>query len=69
MAGAPCGTAVIAREQVTGQGRQGRVWHSPPGNLYLSVVLRPSVPLARGRDGACGGGGGRGDAERLVAAG
>jgi len=47
MAGAPCGTAVIAREQVAGQGRQGRVWHSPPGNLYLSVVLRPAVPATR----------------------
>lgn len=40
------GTVVWAREQTGGRGRQGRVWHSPPGNLYHSYVLRPDVPLA-----------------------
>jgi BirA family biotin operon repressor/biotin-[acetyl-CoA-carboxylase] ligase len=38
--GAPHGTVVHADEQVAGRGRFGRTWFSPPGNLYLSVVLR-----------------------------
>ena len=37
------GTVVWAREQTGGRGRQGRVWHSPPGNLYHSYLLRPDV--------------------------
>ncbi|MFI4947500.1 MAG: biotin--[acetyl-CoA-carboxylase] ligase [Alphaproteobacteria bacterium] len=40
-AGAPEGTVVWAEEQTAGRGRRGRVWLSPPGNLYLSLVLRP----------------------------
>ncbi len=43
---APEGTLVWAREQTKGHGRQGRVWASPPGNLYLSLILKPDVPLA-----------------------
>ena len=41
-AGAPEGTVVWARQQRAGRGRRGRAWDSPPGNLYLSVILRPS---------------------------
>jgi BirA family transcriptional regulator, biotin operon repressor / biotin---[acetyl-CoA-carboxylase] ligase len=40
-AGAPAGTLVWASEQTAGRGRRGRVWQSPPGNLYLSLLLRP----------------------------
>ena len=40
--GAPEGTVVWARSQRQGRGRHGRVWRSDPGNLYLSVVLRPN---------------------------
>lgn len=40
------GTAVLAREQTAGRGRLGRPWRSPPGGLYLSAVLRPSVATA-----------------------
>lgn len=45
--GAPHGTVVIAREQTAGRGRTGRGWQSPPGNLYLSVLLRLDLPTAR----------------------
>ncbi len=44
--GAEDGTLVWAREQTDGRGRQGRSWSSPPGNLYLSLVLRPDCAAA-----------------------
>jgi BirA family biotin operon repressor/biotin-[acetyl-CoA-carboxylase] ligase len=40
-AGAPEGTLVWADQQLAGRGRRGRNWVSPPGNLYVSLVLRP----------------------------
>ncbi len=52
--GAPEWAAVLADEQTGGRGRQGRSWASPPGGLYLSVLLRPRfapvslIPLAAG---------------------
>jgi BirA family transcriptional regulator, biotin operon repressor / biotin---[acetyl-CoA-carboxylase] ligase len=39
--GAPAGTLIWAGEQLAGRGRRGRGWTSPPGNLYLSLLLRP----------------------------
>ena len=45
-AGAPEGLAVVARRQTAGRGRRGRHWHSPEGNLYVSLLLRPERPLA-----------------------
>lgn len=45
-AGAPEGTLVWAKEQAAGRGRRGRSWVSPPGNLYLSLLLRPAGPAA-----------------------
>ena len=44
--GAPAGTIVWAKRQVSGRGRRGRIWVSPEGNLYCSVVLRPNVSPA-----------------------
>ena len=44
--GAPEGTLIWAGEQTEGRGRRGRSWSSPPGNLYLSVVLRPAVAMS-----------------------
>nr|WP_264185497.1 biotin--[acetyl-CoA-carboxylase] ligase [Roseicella aerolata] len=38
------GLAILARQQTAGRGRSGRVWASPAGNLYLSVLLRPEGP-------------------------
>jgi BirA family biotin operon repressor/biotin-[acetyl-CoA-carboxylase] ligase len=45
--GAEDGTLVWTREQTAGRGRQGRIWQSPPGNLYFSLILRPECPLRR----------------------
>jgi BirA family biotin operon repressor/biotin-[acetyl-CoA-carboxylase] ligase len=52
--GTPEWTGVLADTQTGGRGREGRAWASPPGGLYLSVILRPRfervglVPLAAG---------------------
>jgi BirA family transcriptional regulator, biotin operon repressor / biotin---[acetyl-CoA-carboxylase] ligase len=42
--GAVDGTVIWALEQTAGRGRRGRVWISPRGNLYLSLILRPERP-------------------------
>lgn len=34
---------IIAKKQTSGRGRFERVWESPSGNLYFSLVLRPKV--------------------------
>jgi BirA family biotin operon repressor/biotin-[acetyl-CoA-carboxylase] ligase len=45
--GAAHGTVVIAELQTAGRGRMGRNWHSPPSvNLYMTIILRPTMPLA-----------------------
>lgn len=40
-AGEAEGLVIVAESQSSGRGRQGRVWESPKGNLYCSVLLRP----------------------------
>jgi BirA family biotin operon repressor/biotin-[acetyl-CoA-carboxylase] ligase len=45
--GAAHGTVVHADEQTAGRGRLARSWYSPPGNLYLSILLRTGVPPVR----------------------
>src|SRR5687768_16834440 len=46
--GAPEGSWLRAIRQSGGRGRQGRDWHSPPGNLHASTLvrLRPGDPPA-----------------------
>src|ERR1700758_3362130 len=39
--GASEGTLIWARAQTAGRGRRGRSFVSPPGNLYISLLLRP----------------------------
>lgn len=46
-AGASHGTVVVARAQTAGRGRDGRPWASPTDSgLYVSIVVRPPLPLA-----------------------
>lgn len=40
--GAKEGTCVVASAQTKGQGRSGRSFYSPSGNLYMSLLLRPN---------------------------
>ena len=40
--GAPHGTVVLAAQQTAGRGRRGRSWLPAPGNLYMTVLVRPS---------------------------
>lgn len=46
MTGDPGRLWVVAREQTQGRGRRGRVWKSPPGNLYASALLIDPAPVA-----------------------
>ncbi|WP_310599083.1 biotin--[acetyl-CoA-carboxylase] ligase [Desulfobulbus sp.] len=43
--GTPSGTIVRAAAQSAGKGQYGRVFESPQGGLYFSLVLEPDLPL------------------------
>ncbi len=43
--GAEHGWAVCADVQTAGRGRRGHSWKSPLGSLYISIILRPQVPM------------------------
>lgn len=45
--GAAAGSVAIAYRQSAGRGQQGRIWHSPPGGLYLSLALEPDWPATQ----------------------
>jgi BirA family transcriptional regulator, biotin operon repressor / biotin---[acetyl-CoA-carboxylase] ligase len=45
--GAPHGTVVHADEQTAGRGRMAHAWFSPPGNLYVSILLRTGQAASR----------------------
>lgn len=42
------GTVIVADVQTHGLGRKNRLWHSPAGGLWFSVVLYPHIPAHRG---------------------
>ncbi len=46
-AGEPEGLAIVAHRQTSGRGSRGRQWQSLPGNLNLSILLRPSLPASQ----------------------
>lgn len=41
------GTVVVAETQREGKGRLSRPWRSPPGGLWISVILKPRISLAQ----------------------
>lgn len=48
----PEGLTLAGSRQTAGRGQQSRLWDSPTGGLYLSVLLKPHLPsvdLSRGR--------------------
>ena len=45
--GAAEGTVVVAEVQRAGRGRFGRTWVSPAGNVWVSILLRPSMDSLR----------------------
>jgi BirA family biotin operon repressor/biotin-[acetyl-CoA-carboxylase] ligase len=47
MEGASEGTVIIADIQKAGRGRLERVWSSPPGGIWLSIILRPDMESER----------------------
>ena len=42
IAGAKHGTIIAAEQQSAGKGRYGRGFHSPAGQIYMSLILRPA---------------------------
>ena len=42
----PHGTIVVAEEQISGNGRFKRLWNSPLGGLWFTLVLRPNIPTS-----------------------
>ena len=43
MSGEREGTLIIAKTQTCGKGRHGRSWESPPGGLYMTIILSPRI--------------------------
>ncbi|MGB9177245.1 MAG: biotin--[acetyl-CoA-carboxylase] ligase [Methanoregula sp.] len=41
------GLVIIAEEQSGGVGRLGRAWISPSGGIWITIVLKPDVPVDR----------------------
>ena len=41
------GSVILAETQKEGRGRLSRSWASPPGGIWMSLVLRPEIPLSR----------------------
>ena len=41
------GSIILAETQKEGRGRLSRSWASPPGGIWMSLVLRPNIPLSR----------------------
>jgi BirA family transcriptional regulator, biotin operon repressor / biotin---[acetyl-CoA-carboxylase] ligase len=39
------GLVIIAEEQTEGIGRMGRAWVSPSGGIWITIVLKPGIPI------------------------
>lgn len=40
------GTVILAKRQTSGRGRMRRLWESPEGGIWMTVVLKPHLSLA-----------------------
>ncbi len=38
-------TLIVTEEQGAGRGRNGREWSSPPGGIWMSLILCPKIPM------------------------
>jgi BirA family biotin operon repressor/biotin-[acetyl-CoA-carboxylase] ligase len=43
------GLVIIAEEQTGGIGRMGRAWVSPSGGIWITIVLKPRIPIDQDR--------------------
>jgi BirA family biotin operon repressor/biotin-[acetyl-CoA-carboxylase] ligase len=41
------GAVIVAEEQTGGTGRLGRVWVSPGGGIWTTIILKPRIPIDR----------------------
>jgi BirA family transcriptional regulator, biotin operon repressor / biotin---[acetyl-CoA-carboxylase] ligase len=41
----PSGTVILAETRTQGRGRLSRPWASPPGGIWMSIILKPEMPL------------------------
>jgi BirA family transcriptional regulator, biotin operon repressor / biotin---[acetyl-CoA-carboxylase] ligase len=41
------GMVIIAEEQTGGVGRMGRAWISPAGGIWITIILKPHIPIDR----------------------
>ena len=41
------GTVIIAGKQTGGKGRAGRKWISPPGGIWISVIIKPKLDISK----------------------
>ena len=41
------GTVIIAGEQTGGKGRAGRKWISPPGGIWISIIIKPKLDISK----------------------
>lgn len=43
----PSGSVILAEIQTAGKGRLSRPWASPPGGIWMSLILKPTMPLSQ----------------------